>query len=163
MDTRGVRLLRINHVHLQLALTEEGFENEPASDEVGTGVFRQEYTVLQFNALVMKLGVPAGTAQDVLVRIQATVANTDKISYSDPVTIRATPYVSEPPYATLYLVGDATEFDWDAAKATPMFRNESNPFVYTFTGYFEAGELKVLGYLNSWAPQWGSGEMESWP
>jgi len=142
---------------LQLALTEEGFDNEPASDEVGTGVFRQEYTVLQFNALVMKLGVPAGTAQNVLVRIQATVANTDKVSYSDPVTIRATPYVSEPPYATLYLVGDATEFDWDAAKATPMFRDENNVFVYTFTGYFDAGELKVLGYLNSWAPQWGSG------
>jgi|GEM_PF-1196009 len=142
---------------LQLALTEDGFADEPVTDEVGTGVFRQEYTVLDFNAIVMKLGIPAGSAQNVLVRVQANVANTNKVSYSDPVTVNVTPYVSEPPYATLYLVGDAVEFGWDAAKATPMFRDESNPFVYTFTGYFKAGELKVLGYLNNWVPQWGSG------
>lgn len=141
---------------VELSLTEDGFA-APVVDDAGTSVFRREYTVIEFNKLVMQLGLQSGVAQDVLVRVKATVANTDKVSYSEAVTVNATAYVAESPYATLYLVGDAAEFGWDAAKATPMFRDEDNSFVYTYTGYLNAGDLKILGYLNSWAPQWGSG------
>lgn len=139
---------------LQLALNEEGF-SKPVSDEIGTAILRQEYTVAEFNALVTQLGIPAGTAQDVLVRVQATVARTDKASYSRPLTLRVTPYVAESPYATLYLVGDATEADWNLGQAAPMFRDETNPFVYTFTGNFKAGSFKIMATTTVWAPQWG--------
>lgn len=139
---------------LQLALNEEGF-SQPVSDEIGTAILRQEYTVAEFNALATQLGIPAGTEQDVLVRIQAMVARTDKASYSKPVTIKVTPYVAESPYATLYLVGDATEADWNLGQAVPMFRDEANPFVYIFTGNFKAGSLKIMATTTVWAPQWG--------
>jgi hypothetical protein len=54
------------------------------------------------------------------------------------------------------MVGDAVEFDWDAGSATPMLRSETDAFEYTFTGFFDQGQLKFLGYLNQWAPMWGT-------
>lgn len=139
---------------LELSLTED-FESTVTSD-AGTAATRLEYTVEDFNKLAVALGLQPGTAQDILVRLKATVTNTEKYSYSEPIVVNAQVYVAEPPYATLYMVGPATANDWDATLATPMFRDETDPFVYRFTGYFEAGELKALGYLNTWIPQWGT-------
>lgn len=45
------------------------------------------------------------------------------------------------PYEMIYLVGDATPNGWDLGNATPMTATES-PYVFTWTGQLNAGELK---------------------
>ena len=45
------------------------------------------------------------------------------------------------PYDMIYLVGDATPNGWDLSNATPMTATES-PYVFTWTGKLNAGELK---------------------
>lgn len=46
------------------------------------------------------------------------------------------------PYATMYLVGDATPNGWDLGNATPMTVDASDPNIFTWTGNLTAGELK---------------------
>jgi hypothetical protein len=76
--------------------------------------------------------------------------------YSNVVNLAVTPYLTEPPYATIYLVGDATEFEWNNNKPTPMFRDETDPFIYVFTGRLNAGNIKFLGVIGKWGPLWGT-------
>src|SRR5690606_27160735 len=45
------------------------------------------------------------------------------------------------PYATMYLVGDATPNGWDVEKATAMAKG-STAYQFIWTGELKAGELK---------------------
>jgi hypothetical protein len=114
------------------------------------------FTVSEFNEFALAQGLPRDEASELEVRLTAQVSSRVESLHSDVITLTVTPYVSEPPYPTLYMVGDAAEFNWDASKGTPMFRDETDPFQYTFTGSMDQGSLKFLGYLNLWAPMWGT-------
>ena len=58
------------------------------------------------------------------------------------------------PYDMIYLVGDATPNGWDLANATPMTATES-PYVFTWTGQLNAGELKFsCDKQSDWAGAW---------
>ncbi len=60
-----------------------------------------------------------------------------------------------PSFKELFLVGDATAAGWDPNNNnTPLFRDAENENQYYFTGYFGAGEFKLLE-INNWQPQWG--------
>lgn len=114
------------------------------------------YTVSAFNEIALAQGLEQGEASELQVRLKSQVSTRVEALYSPVITLTVTPYIAEPPYPTLYMVGDAAEFDWDAAKAAPMFRDENDAFLYTFTGEMDMGQLKFLGYLNLWAPLWGT-------
>ncbi|HSM63164.1 MAG TPA: SusF/SusE family outer membrane protein [Gillisia sp.] len=61
----------------------------------------------------------------------------------------------EAPLKNLFLVGDATAAGWNPNNNnTPLFRSADNPNVYNYTGYFGAGEFKLLE-VRDWQPQWG--------
>lgn len=47
------------------------------------------------------------------------------------------------PYSEMYLVGDATPNGWDLGNATPMTQDTADPNVFTWSGYLNAGELKI--------------------
>ncbi len=58
------------------------------------------------------------------------------------------------PYDMIYLVGDATPNGWDLGNATPMTTTES-PYVFTWTGQLNAGELKFsCDKQSDWAGAW---------
>ncbi|WP_207436361.1 SusE domain-containing protein [Sabulibacter ruber] len=114
------------------------------------------FTVAELNALALQVGVEAYSPEAIDVRVRANVAPSVPAVYSNVTTVTATAYLSEPPYPTLYIVGPASEHDWDGAKGMPMFRDETDPFVYTYTGYLEQGDMFVLGYPNQWGPMWGT-------
>lgn len=62
----------------------------------------------------------------------------------------------EEPLKNFFLVGDATAAGWsEDNNNTPLFRDADNPNVYTYTGYFGAGEFKLLEERGAWQPQWG--------
>lgn len=114
------------------------------------------YTVAALNTIANQVGLTAFTADNLEVRVQAKVSDTYPAVYSDSLTLVVTSYLTEPPYADIYLVGDATEGGWDNTKASPIFRDDADAFVYNYTGYLKAGGIKFLGYLGKWAPSWGS-------
>ncbi|MFT2009308.1 SusE domain-containing protein [Pontibacter sp. 13R65] len=114
------------------------------------------FTVGELNAIANEIGLATFSPSVMKVRVKADVSDKFEAVYSDPMTLNVTAYLSEPPFATLYMVGSATEFEWDENKPTPMFRSEEDVFIYTFTGRFKAGELKFLGEPGKWAPQYGN-------
>jgi len=113
-------------------------------------------TVAELNNIASNLGLPGFTASPLEVRVRASISEKVTPVYSPVTTLTVTPYLAEPEYPTLYLVGDATEFGWDNTKAVAMFRDVTDPFIFTYTGNLKAGALKFLGYQGKWAPQWGS-------
>ncbi|TXK46104.1 SusF/SusE family outer membrane protein [Pontibacter qinzhouensis] len=113
-------------------------------------------SVGELNVIANEIGLPTFEPAAMLVRIKADISDRFEAVYSDPITLNVTSYLSEPPFATLYMVGSATEFEWDNSKPTPMFRSEEDMFIYTFTGRFKAGDLKFLGEPGKWAPQYGN-------
>lgn len=121
-----------------------------------TNAQRKGYTVSELNAIAAEIGMAAFTSGDMEVRVSGEISSEITPVYSNTATVTITPYLSEPEYPVLYMVGDATEGSWDNAKGTAMFRDENDVFIYTFTGYFNAGGLKFLGVSGQWAPMWGS-------
>lgn len=139
---------------LQFAKKDAGFAN-PKTVALSNAL-QKEYTVAELNAIANEIGLEGFVEQQMEVRVKAEISSDLTPAYSNVSTITITPYLSEPEYPVVYMVGDATEGEWDNTKGTPTFRDENDAFVYTYTGYFKAGGLKILGYLGAWAPQWGS-------
>lgn len=112
----------------------------------------------ELNAAALGLGLIAGTQGNLDLRIIATNSNeSDDVleRTSLPLTIAVTPYsVSFP---NLYFVGNATTPGWNNNNNNnPVFRNQNIPNNYVFTGYFSAGDFKLLEVKGQWQPQWGT-------
>lgn len=61
-----------------------------------------------------------------------------------------------------YLVGNATSPDWNNNNNNPsLFRDPSDTDTFYYTGYFGAGEFKVLSTKGLWQPQWGTNDGSS--
>ena len=59
------------------------------------------------------------------------------------------------PYETIWLVGDAAPGGWSLDDAVPMTKDASNPYVMTWTGTLNAGELKFTCDCQSdWNGDW---------
>lgn len=59
------------------------------------------------------------------------------------------------PYETIWLVGDATPGGWSLDDAAPMTKDASNPYVMTWTGTLNTGELKfTCDRDGSWNGAW---------
>ncbi|MDB5111383.1 MAG: SusE outer membrane protein [Mucilaginibacter sp.] len=48
-----------------------------------------------------------------------------------------------PPYSQLWIIGDATPGGWSLDNATPLVKNATNAFIFTYTGPLVAGEFKI--------------------
>lgn len=57
---------------------------------------------------------------------------------------------TEPPYGSLYVVGDASPSGWDIAAPQAFAQDPSDPFVFTFVGEFTAGEFKISTFTGDW-------------
>ncbi|WP_205503922.1 SusE domain-containing protein [Rufibacter psychrotolerans] len=129
----------------------------PQVVEVESGLVRT-FKVGELNNIANFLEMTGFQPGGMEVRVKATVGNAVDPVYSDPISLTVTPYLAEPEYPVIYLVGAAAENGWDNTKATPFFRNEEDPFVYTLTTQLTAGDFKLLGMLGKWGPAWGMGE-----
>jgi hypothetical protein len=113
-----------------------------------------------FNEVALGLGISAGTAGDLDLRVVATITDANNVTLtrmSDAVTVSVTTYNVTFPF--VYLVGDATTPGWNPNNNnTPLFRSQSTPNSYYFTGYFNAGAFKLLEVIGQWQPQWGTND-----
>jgi hypothetical protein len=54
------------------------------------------------------------------------------------------------PFASLYMVGDATPAGWNIDNPTPMVKSATNPNEFTYTGNMNAGEFKIPTTTGNW-------------
>ncbi|QHT68671.1 SusF/SusE family outer membrane protein [Rhodocytophaga rosea] len=139
---------------LQLAKKGNNFAT-PINVDLGSNLTKK-YTAAEFNNLLSQLEAVPGEANEIEARIKSEVSQYVTPAYSNVTAIAATPWLENPPFDFLYMVGDATEFDWDNTKAPLMFRSTEDPFLFTYTGFLEAKALKFLAELGKWAPQYGN-------
>lgn len=109
------------------------------------------------NDTVLKLGLMAGVATEVDLRVTATTKSVGGTitAVSTPVTISVTPYVA---FKDLFLVGEAVAAGWSSNNNNQaLFRDPINTNKFYFTGYFNSGGFKVLETLgvDTWSSQWG--------
>lgn len=117
-------------------------------------------THADFNAVALGIGLVAGVAGNMDLRIVARTTNENGSvleRISNPLTISVTPY--NVVFPNLYFVGNATSADWNNNNNnTPVFRNQDVPNNYVYTGYFGAGAFKMLEIKGQWQPQWGTND-----
>ncbi len=109
------------------------------------------------NGAAMAAGGTAFEEGQFEMRVKASVNDTFEPMYSEPVTFGITPYITYP-YLDLYLVGSATATGWDNSATLnmfPMYRDAENSDIYYYTGYFAAGEFKMVRKKGQWAPSYG--------
>lgn len=71
---------------------------------------------------------------------------------TNTISIVEQPKITTPPYSKLWLIGDATPGGWSLDAMTPMTQSTSNPFIFTYTGAFVAGEFKIATAADFGAP-----------
>lgn len=138
-------------------------------DLVSTTGLTYETTIAQVNnQLLGVLELEPDIAYDFEYRIKAFLNTYSEYSvvYSDVITLAITPYSEIIYVKPIYLIGDATDIDWDNTQAIPMEHIGSGKFARV--EYLDAAGdwFKFLSMLGAWAPQWGTdatGTLESGP
>lgn len=139
--------------------TEEGNFENPEVVSQGSEL-EATYTHEELNALLGRLELEPGQPGNIVVRLRPVLGENLQPTYSNTIIMTVTPWLERPDFASIYMVGDATANDWDATRGMPMFRTQSDPFLFIYIGYLEAGALKILQNPGEWAPQWGSDGVE---
>lgn len=131
--------------------------------EIGgtSGATQAEVSVKTLNQAVIELGGIPDQLGSYDVKVVSSIAGIEKMMSETPLTILVNPYTGLVPYAFTdwYLIGAAVEGGWDNNVDTnhqPMFRGGVNPNIYKFTGYFNAGNFKLISEKGSWASQLGN-------
>ncbi|MHA6248345.1 SusE domain-containing protein [Pontibacter sp. CAU 1760] len=127
----------------------------PEEIEVGSST-SHSITHGQMNALLNRMELTPGQASSVEVRLFPALGDNQTPSYSNTIEASYTPWLDKPKFATVYMVGDATLNGWSNPGGMAMFRSETNPFLFTYTGFLKGGAVKFVQKDGLWAPQWGS-------
>lgn len=127
-----------------------------------TNVKELEVTHRIVNETVIKLGGLPLVEGEYDVRVSATTTTTGTIvKTSAPVSIKLTAYESNTP---LYLIGSATAAEWNNAVGNinmyPLLGNKATPTSYTYSGFFNAGEFKMVEVKGGWDKQYGKGDAD---
>jgi len=159
-DDQGYNEVGNTQYTVELALSGTDFAEPQFLGTVSTNSFSIIHSALN-TILFSNMGLEAEVAHDIDLRITAVSTIGDNVDssierVSELTTISITPY---PFFPYLYLVGDATTPGWNNNNNnTAVFRSQDTPNSYYFTGYFNAGEFKILEELGEWQPQWGTND-----
>ncbi|MTI21041.1 SusF/SusE family outer membrane protein, partial [Fulvivirga sp. RKSG066] len=113
-------------------------------------------TQSQIDDLLESNGYGEGETANLKWRVVALTDGISKNSLSDyKIDIERMSNLVPP--VNLFLVGTAVEVGYDNSTYMSLFRDENNEFLFHYTGYFSAGEFKMLEVRGQWQPQWGIG------
>ncbi len=118
----------------------------------------QSYSVLDFNALLLKLGLLTDVSSDIEVRLKSTLSSKSTPLYSNVVTIKVTPYSL---ISYLYAVGEFS--GWNEKNPDSLISATSNG-VYTGVLDYRSSSSKAFLFLpaKSWSHKYadaGSGKI----
>ncbi|MDD5694082.1 MAG: SusE domain-containing protein [Bacteroidales bacterium] len=152
---------------LQMDFAGNNFTNP--IDLTSTTSLSYETTIGQVNnQLLGVLELDPDIAYDFEYRVKAFLNTYSEytVVYSDVITVSITPYAETIYVKPIYLIGDATNIDWDNTIAIPMEHIGSGKFARVEFLDSAGDWFKFLSMLGAWAPQWGTdatGTLESGP
>ncbi|WP_411767307.1 SusE domain-containing protein [Winogradskyella sp. A3E31] len=113
----------------------------------------------ELNSAAGTVGLPPFEFNTLYARIMSSIGTQNGLPVaSNSISFDVKPYFNYP-FKDYYIVGNATAPDWNNNNNNPaLFRDASNSNVYRYTGYFGAGEFKVLEVKGLWQPQWGTND-----
>ena len=135
---------------LQLDLPGDNWA-KPISVTLATKSTTQRYSTTDFNALMLKLGFPAGVATQVSARIAYSVGSSVKTVYSNTVSLTVTSF-----NLTSFIYVPGAYQGWDPTTADSLISVTGNG-VYTGIINYTAGNLEFkLTPIKSWANSYGA-------
>lgn len=149
-------------VNYTLLIDKKGGDFSAAKTLETTTASATEVSVLvrDLNQAAIDLGGEPEVAALYDVKIGSNVSGSFKQVSTGLITISVTPYLGRVEYTFTdwYLVGAAVAGGWDNnadTKHQPMFRDGKDETKYKFTGFFKAGNFKLISVKGSWASQLG--------
>jgi len=141
---------------LQFGLKGNDFA-KPTNVKLGRNIYSQQYTVADFNDLLLnQVSLAPDTSAELEVRIKSAPADSSESpDFSNAVNVKVKTY--KPVSSTLYLIGDATPNGWDANNATPLKRDENNPTIFHYKGALYAGQFKFITDIGQFVPSYNMG------
>jgi starch-binding outer membrane protein SusE/F len=140
---------------LQMDKPGNNFAN--AADLATASVTTLEVLISELNAKAIVKGIVPGESGPMEFRVRAVPGRSLSPLLGATSTITVNTYLDAIPFRNLFLVGSATSAGWNNnGNNTPIFRDAVDPNKYTYTGYFAAGQFKLLEILGAWQPQWGT-------
>ncbi|WP_417290405.1 SusE domain-containing protein [Corallibacter sp.] len=114
------------------------------------------WNVRELNSIAAGSGVAPFEFYPLYVRVKSALGSQNTLEdFSNTITLSVKSYYNYP-FKDVYLVGPACAAGWNNDNSNAaMFRDESNENKYTYTGYFNADQLKIIENKGSWAPQYG--------
>jgi len=137
---------------LQIDADGDNWQN-PVSSTLGTKVYSQGYSTLDFDNLLLKLNLPAGTASKVNVRIQFSLSAAE-IVYSNVVSVTVTPFNLT---SWIWVAGDYEGWN-NAGGGLDSLVSATGNGVYTGIINIPAGgtrQFKLLPVKGSWSVAYG--------
>jgi hypothetical protein len=119
-------------------------------------------SINEVNASAGNAGLNPFQWKPLYVRIVSTLGTQNQIeAMSNTLTFNVYPFFNYV-FNDYYLVGNATAPDWNNNNNNPaLFRDAADTNKFYYTGYFGAGEFKVLEVKGLWQPQWGTNDTSS--
>ncbi|WP_373494610.1 SusF/SusE family outer membrane protein [Aquiflexum sp.] len=111
------------------------------------------------NMRAIAKGITAGETGNMEFRVKAVPTRSIPELIGTASTVAITTYEDASVLKNLFLVGAATAPGWNPDNNNPaLFRDPVNTNLYVYTGFFNAGEFKVLETIGAWQPQYGTND-----
>lgn len=121
-----------------------------AKDILKTSDLSKTFTVAQFNAALIQVGLTPGKAAQVEFRVRAWVDYLTDPALSNTQSLKTTPYKLE--FPPIYLIGDAQ--GWSLTNA--LMLTSDAPGIYKGTGTFQSnGKFRLFALADWTSQQWG--------
>ena len=135
----------------------ENFENTVVVANL-TGITNITLTTTELNSAAGNVGFPPFEWNTIYARVVSSLGQQGALSNaSNTISFDVYPYFNYP-FLDLYFVGPACASGWNNDNNNPaLFRSAENPDVFSYTGLFNADQLKILETKGAWAPQYGEG------
>lgn len=146
---------------LNIDIQGNNFSSNALSFDMGKAVYTQSFTCEELNTYLLDHFASVAN-QDVSLEAQivATVLSSpEETLTSETVTFTVTPY--DPVSATLYLIGNATNSDWDVDNAIELTPDDDEVATFTYKGAFSEGEFSFITTLGQELPAYGKGASDT--
>lgn len=123
-----------------------------------TGITNITLTTAELNTAAGNVGFAPFEWNTIYARVVTSLGQQNALpKASNTISFDVYPYFNYP-FTDLYFVGPACASGWNNNNNNPvLFRSAENPNVFSYTGLFNAEQLKILETKGAWAPQYGEG------
>lgn len=145
----GVQLSQTDQ--LEFAVADTNFET-PKAVQIAAGENEISYTVQEFNALMLNMGLPVDAVSTIEVRLKSVVGNLPPV-YSPKIQMFVTPYA-----LISYLYVPGAYQNWDPTTANTLISATSNGIYEGFINFTEANSEFKITIDRSWQSSYGTND-----